>query len=385
MVTVRPRWTRPRCSGCHRKLPARARGALATADRRWRHLDLAGCRLELSYDTHWVHCDRCGRVVEGVPWQEDPSARCTADFDRQVAFLLQRCDKTSVSRLMDIAWRSVGRCAEREVRRQRPGDPLLGLRVIGVDELSYRKHHHYVTVVTDLVQRRFVWGRDGKTAKTLEAFFAELGEERCKEIEVVCMDMSGAYIKAVREKLPHAQIVFDRFHVQALVNTAVDEVRRSGWREVKGTPAAPSVKGLRWALLKDPLTLTETQQAKLADLQRVNGPIFRAYVLKEQFREILDRRQVNVVRSLLLKWCAWAARSRLPAFVKVQRTIREHLEEIVAYVRWRVTNGPTEGLNTKARLVTRRSYGIGASGLLAMLELCCGGIELDPVRKEIAA
>lgn len=386
VVRVRPTWTKPRCSGCGRTLPRRARGARATLDRRWRHLDLAGCQLELSYDTHWVNCPDCGRVVEAVPWSSEARARSTDEFDRQVAFLAQRCDTTTVARLMRLSWRSVGNCVEREVRRQRPGDPLLGLRIIGVDELSYRKHHHYVTVVTDLVQRRFVWGRDGKSAESLAAFFEALGAERREQIEIVCMDMSGAYIKAVREHLPKAQIIFDRFHVQALVNAALDEVRRSQWREVRGTPAARTVKGLRWALLKNPVTLSEAQQATLSCLQRVNVPIYRAFLLKEQFRDILDRRQINVVRELLLRWCAWACRSRLPAFVKVQRTIRQYLEEIVAYIRWRVTNGPTEGLNTKARLATRRAYGYhSADAVLAALNLMCSGIELDPVHTKLSA
>jgi transposase len=386
VVRVRPSWTKPRCSGCDRVLPHRACGALATRDRRWRHLDLAGCRLELSYDTHWVNCPECGRVVEAVPWSSDARARSTDEFDRQVAFLAQRCDTTTVARLMRLSWRSVGKCVEREVRRQRPGDPLLGLKVIGVDELSYRKHHRYVTVVTDLVQRRFVWGKDGKSAESLAAFFEALGAERREQIEVVCMDMSGSYIKAVREHLPKAQIVFDRFHVQALVNLAVDEVRRMEWRAVKGTPVARSVKGLRWALLKNPLTLTETQQATLSTLQKVNRPIYRAFLLKEQFRDLLDRQQVNVVRALLRKWCDWACRSRLAPFVKVSRTIRQYVEEIVAYVRWGVTNGPTEGLNTKARLATRRAYGYHSAGaVLAALNLMCSGIELDPVHKKIAA
>ena len=386
VVKVKPRWTKPRCSGCGRKLPSHAHGPVATRDRRWRHLDLAGCPLDLSYDTRWVNCDECGRVVEAVPWSSEATARCTDEFDRQVAFLAQRCDKTAVTRLMRISWRTVGRCVEREVRRQRPGDPLLGLRVIGVDEVSYRKHHHYVTVVTDLVQRRFVWGKDGKAAKSFEAFFEALGDERCKAIEVVCMDMSKAYIKAAREKLPHAQIVFDRFHVQALVNAALDEVRRSEWREVRGTPAARSVKGLRFALLKHPLNRTEAQRATVATLQRVNQPIYRGLLLTEHFRDILDRRQVNVVRELLRGWCNWACRSRLAAFVKVSRTIREYLDEIVAYVRWRVTNGPTEGLNNKARLATRQAHGFhSAEAMLAMLNLRCSGLKIDPVHKTVAA
>lgn len=111
------------------------------------------------------------------------------------------------------------------------------------------------------------------------------------------------------------------------------------------------MKKSRWALLKKPVNLTEAEQAKLAVIQGENKRLYRAYLLKEQFRDILDRRQHNVVRRLLGRWLGWAARSRLPAFVKAARTIRAHLDGIVAYVRWRFTNSPHEGQNNKVRLV----------------------------------
>ena len=389
VIRVRPNWYEPRCSGCQRRRPSvrRQTGRVATEGRRWRHLDLMGFMVFLEYDIRWVHCPDCGRVVEQVPWAADPRARFTEDFDQDVVSLAQRCDKTAVRLRMRIAWRTVGTCVERVLRRLGRADPLAGLTTIGVDELSYRKGHHYVTLVTDLVERRVVWGKKGKKAETLAAFFQELGPERCREIKRVCMDMSGAYRKAVQEALPHAEIVFDRFHVQALASEALDETRRAEWQRVRGDKElAASVKGLRWAMLKPRLTLTEAQAARLADLPRANHRLYRGYLIKDGLGDILDRKQPNVARVLLLDWCDWASRSRLPDFVKLSRTIRSHLDGIVAYVRWQVTNGPTEGLNNKARLITRRAYGFhSAEAVLAMIQLCCSGLVVDPVHKRLSA
>jgi len=385
VVHVRPTGRRPRCSGCGRRRPT---GAVATEQRRWRHLDLAGVMLFLSYDIRRVSCPSCGVVVERVPWATDVHGRFTDDFDDQVAHLAQRCDKTSIENMLGIAWRSVGRCIERVMKRRGRGAPLDGLSLVGVDELSYRKHHHYLTLVADHVEGRIVWGKAGKDAETLKAFFDALGEERRKEIKVVSMDMSGAYMNAVREAVPHAQIVFDRFHVQALAGKALDETRRDLWQELRreDPEAAKALKHTRWALLKDPVNLTEAEVAKLSEIQRVNVRLYRGYLLKEQLGDILDRRQPNVVRALLLSWISWALRSRLPAFVRTAQTIRQYLDEIVAYIRWRVTNGLVEGLNNKARLLTRRAYGFhSAEAVLAMIMLCCSGIVIPPPRKRLVA
>lgn len=383
VVDVRPSWRIARCSGC---------GELHStydtqAARRWRHLDFGGVRVLLRYAPRRVDCPRCGVVVEKVPWASSARGGFTSDFEQAVAFLAQRTDKTSVVEMFGIAWVTVGRIVGRVVEQLRPDDPLHGLRYIGVDEISYRKGHRYLTTVTDHDSGRIVWAAEGKNADTLKAFFDELGEERCKDIEVVSMDMSKAYIKAAEDRVPNAQIVFDRFHVQQLVNTAVDETRRAEWqrlRELDGQQAK-AVKGLRWPLLKNPWNLSPSQQDRLSSLQQDNARLYRAYLLKESFRDILDRRQPNVVKRKLEDWLSWASRSRLPGFVKVARTIREHLDDIVAYVRLRITNGVVEGLNNKARVITRRAYGFhSASAFIGLLMLCCTGLWLGPVRKSIA-
>ena len=166
-------------------------------------------RLWLRYEIRRVRCPRCGVTVELVPWAA-PQSWFTYEFEQHVAYLAQRADKTTLSDMMRIGWATVGSIIERVVARLRPGDPLDGLRLIGVDELSYRRHHQYVTVVVDHERGAVVWAREGKDAATLQSFFEELGKERCAKLEAVTLDLSAAYIKAVTEASPEARLIFVR-------------------------------------------------------------------------------------------------------------------------------------------------------------------------------
>lgn len=385
VIDVRPSWRKRRCSRCGRICP----GNDTLPARVWRHLDFGGVEVRLRYPPRRVNCPHCGKVlVEKVPWSEVADSRFTRDFEDQVAYVAQRCDKTSITEMFRIAWVTVGSIIERVVERKRPKNPLEGLETIGVDELSYRKQHHYVTLVTDHVEGKIVWGREGKSAETLLAFFAALGEEGRNQIRAVTMDMSQAYLSAVREAVPQAQVVFDRFHVQQLVGKALDEYRREEWRRLRAEgdlDAADDLKHTSWALRKNPWNLTQKEKERLSNLQESNGKLYRGYLLKESFAGILDRKQPNVVKEKLEEWLQWASRSRLEPFVKVARTIRKHLEDIVAYVRWQLTNGVVEGLNNKARLLTRRAYGFhSAAAVIAMIMLCCTGLDIQPVIKRLS-
>lgn len=328
--------------------------------------------LHLRYRLRRVTCRLCGVTVEKVPWAERGSW-FTYPFEQVVGWHMQRSDQTGVSMLMRIAWKTVGRIVARVAARLGPEDRLDGLTHIGVDELSYRRHHEYITVVVDHTRGAVVWAHPGKNADTLKRFFAELGPERNAMLEAVTIDMSGAYIKAVTEASPQARIIFDRFHVQRLAHEALDEVRREQVRETKRTDkdAAAALKGSRYALQKNPWNLDLDEKQKLAEVQKTNRPLYRGYLLKETLARILDGKQVNVARAKLLDWIAWAVRSRLSPFARVARTIREHLEGVVAYVATGLNNGRVEGLNGKARAITRRAYSMGFTIPIPSLACSC--------------
>lgn len=375
VVDVAPTWRLPRCSECGGTAPGYDR----KQGRRWRHLDLAGMMLHLRCDTRRVNCAKCGVKVERLPWG-DTGAWFTRPFEDHVGYLAQRSDKTTISEMMRVAWDTVGPIVQRVVARHHDGDALDGLTHIGVDELSYRRHHEYVTVVVDHKRGHVVWAKPGKNADTLKAFFDELGPERCAKLEAVTIDMSGAYIKAVTECSPQAQIIFDRFHVQRLVQDAVDEVRREEVRAAPSDEERKQLKGTRWPLLKSFWNLSLFDANRLSLLQRDNKRLYRAYLLKETMVRVLDCRDEWLARRKLDEWVRWAKRSRLEPFKRVAATIRQHAEGILAYITSGLSNGRTEGLNGKARTITRRSYGFhSAHGLIALLKLCCAGIRLDPV------
>jgi len=338
-------------------------------------------KVHLTYKIRRVQCDRCGTVkTERVPWAE-PGSTFTHAFEERAAYLAQQSSNTAVSKLLRVAWRSVGGIITRVVGRELgPRDGRLeGLRHIGADELSYRRHHEYVTTVVDHERGVVVWSSKGKNAKTLRAFFEELGPEACAAIESVTIDMSQAYISAVREMVPNARLVFDRFHVQRLVQDALDETRRDEVRGAATKEGKNALKGTRWALLKSPWNLSAADHQTLEELEVTNQSLFRGHLLKESFAAILDGRQVNVARSRLVQWVDDAKASGLEHFERVGRTVERHSEGILEYVRTRFTNARVEGLNGKIRTITRRAFGFhSATALISMIFLCCGGVRVTP-------
>jgi transposase len=346
--------------------------------RRWQHLAVGTVILWLRYALRRVACPSCGICAEKVPWGESPS-RFTSALEELAAYLAQLTDKTAVTKLMAIAWRTVGNIVERVVGSRLDPTRLDDLHFIGVDEFSYRKRHRYITVVVDHLQNRVVWSAKGKSAETLAAFFAELGPERARAIEVVTMDMSAAYIEAVQEHAPQAQIVFDRFHVQRLASDALDEVRRAQVRDLVDPEAKKAIKNTRFALLRNPWNVEEGDKAKLSEIQRSNKPLYRGYLLHHALAHVLGYAQRGRAEKRLEDWLTWASRSRLKPFVKLARTIRQHKDNILAYVEYRLTNGVVEGINNRLRMIARRAYGFhSAAALIGMLFLCCGGIILNP-------
>ena len=318
----------PRCARCGEKLT----GEITSKKRQWRHLDAVRKRCIVEYAIRTGYCRWHGRRVETVPWAA-PAARHAHDFERQVAALVQVADRTAVDRVFGISWRTTGRIVKRVVGKELPKDLLHDLTAIAVDETYYKRGHRYLTIVYCLMSARVVWIGEGKSAAVLGQFFEKLGRKRAKELEVIAMDMSGAYKKSVEEWAPNADIVYDRFHVVKLLLDAVDEVRREICRELDGD-RRKVLKGTRFALLRNPRHRTPGDLEMIRTVVSRNRKLTRIYELRVDFEELWVCRDEHEARGFLMRWTRAALRSRRGPLRKFAKTVRKHIEGILGFFRW---------------------------------------------------
>ncbi|MCA1677550.1 MAG: ISL3 family transposase [Actinobacteria bacterium] len=373
-VVVRLRRRRRVCSSCG-QLGTRIH---ARRVKRWRHLDLGATRCVIECELRRLDCPDCGVRYEAVPWARAGSGY-TRDFEDVVAWLAQQMAKKPIAGMLQIAWDSVGRIVARVVADRLDESRLAGLVAIGCDEISYRRGQRYLTSVVDHATGAIIWCSAGRNAATLQRFFDELGERR-HSIRAVSIDMSGGYEKAIRENAPQAEVCFDPFHVVRLGQRAVDQVRRDEWNahDRSHTPKGKWIKGTRWSLLKSPDKQSIPQLALLGEVQQANKPMFRAFLLKEELRLLYALEDRTLAPAHLDAWLAWASRSRLQPFIKLARTIRRHRVGILAAIRLGPSNARLEGLNSRIRLISHRSFGFhSAAPLIALVYLCCSKIVID--------
>jgi transposase len=384
---VRPRArarARARCGRCQRRAPAYDRGE---GRRRWRALDLGTVQVVLEAAAPRVNCPEHGPTVAAVPWARHGAGHTTV-FDEQVAWLATQCSKSAITELMRIAWRTVGAIITRVwADVEELHDRFAGLTRIGIDEISYKRGHKYLTVVVDHDTGRLVWAAPGKDKATLSAFFDALGEERCAQITHVSADGADWIADVVAIRCENAVRCADPFHIVKWATEALDVVRREAWNNAKGrrrtnhqtgrrgeaTGDAAAIKRSRYALWKNPENLTSRQQAKLAWIAKTDPRLHRAYLLKEGLRLVFQLGN-DEAPAALDAWIGWARRSRIPAFVELQKRIVKHKAAILAAIEHGLSNGRIESVNTKIRLITRIAFGFRSpEALIALAMLNLGG------------
>ena len=374
VARVRPRRaSKRRCGLCGTLAPGYDKGE---GRRRWRALDLGTVMCFLEADSPRVNCPTHGPTVAQVPWARHGAGHTYA-FDDQCAWLVTHTAKSTLCELMRIAWRTVGAIIDRVVADGRAAhDPFCGLRRIGIDEISYKKGHRYLTIVVDHDTGRLVWAAVGRDMKTLNSFFDLLSDERCAKIRLVSADAAEWIDNVVAERCKNATLCTDAFHTVKWATDALDEVRREVWNEARRagmSQHAEQLKGCRYALWKNPEDLTARQQAKLAWIAVVNDKLYRAYLLKEQLRAIIHLKGHRGL-AMLDDWLAWASRSRIPAFVELGRKIRRNRPGIEAALRHKLSNALIESTNTKLRVLHRMAFGFSKpEHLIALALLDRGG------------
>ncbi|QNK79704.1 ISL3 family transposase [Nakamurella sp. PAMC28650] len=375
VVSVRPsKGARSRCSRCRRRRPGYDQGG---GTRRWRSLDWGSTMVFLQAAAPRVNCRTHGVVVAAVPWAR-PGARATRAFEDQCAWLAAHTASSVVAQLMRTSWRHVSAIIEHVVADGLAGrDVLAGLQRIGIDEISHRKGHRYLTCVVDQDSGRLVWAAPGRNSDTLHRFFDELGPDRAAALTHVSADGAQWIHDTVTVRAPQAVLGLDPFHVVGWATRELDNVRRQTWNMLRGNSSsaqASSVKGSRWALLKNPADLSPEQRGSLASIAKTNRNLYRAYLLKEQLRAVFQVKGQGG-RELLAGWIAWASRSQLPGFIALAATLKRFQQLIWNTLIHQMSNAQSEATNTHLRALTRRSYGFHSpEALIAMAMLTRGGL-----------
>lgn len=361
-VQIRPRknsWAL--CSGCG----SIAVGYDLLGTRRFAYVPLWQLRVTLVYRMRRVNCHRCGIRVEDVPWAEGKS-RSSTTYLWFLAAWAGRMSWSEVALVFGTTWNVVSRAVEHAVSWGRAHISLEGIRSIGVDEILHRrgsKAHggpKYLTLVYQIDQglKRLLWIGQDRREETLHKFFDWLGREKAEQIRFVCSDMWPAYLKVIRLRAAKAVQILDRFHIASMINKAIDRIRAEEVRELRKNGRTAVLTNSRWLFLKRSENLSEDQHEKLGELLRINLRIVRAYLLKEGFQRFWTYVSIRWAGKFLDSWCTTVMRSRIDPLKRVAKTLRKHRELLLNWFRaYGLSAGAVEGLNNKAKVTMRKSYG----------------------------
>ena len=327
-----------------------------------------------------VACAEHGVVVAQVPWAE-PGSRFTRDFEMERAWLTAVASRKTVGGFLRIAWRTAGDIARRVAARLGSSMPCMfdGLTAIGVDETSYRKGRTYITVVVDHKRKRVVWAHDGYGKEVLDLFFRQLTDEQRASIKAVTGDGAKWIDASVKEHLPNAERVLDSFHIVSWMTDTLDQVRQRLWnqdRRGNDKTATETMKGLKYAVLKNPGDLTERQSGALETLRDTDprGQLYRSWQLRELLRT-LPHQPVGQAEAELKRWIFRASHSRIPEVVELCRKIRRRRDDILGTIGPGYSNARLEAFNNKIKVTIRMAYGFRhADNLIAMIKLRCSGL-----------
>lgn len=348
-------------------------------ERRWRHLDTCQYRTILHAQPPRSDCPEHGPRVVRLPWAEAGS-RFTALFEALAIAWLRQASQSGVAELLRLSWDEVHGVLERAVRRglqRRKAEPVPRL---GVDEKSFRKRHRYLTVVNDLDRGRVLYVAEGRRQASLDGFWGTLMSAQLAGVEAVAMDMWDPYVASTRAHLDGAEdkIVYDKFHIAQHLANAVDQVRRAENKELRAA-GDDQLKGSKYTWLRHPASFSAAAWKEFRRLREADLKTARAWALKETAMRLFDYRYVGAARKFFELWSSWASRSRLEPMLKVGRMLRARLDNILTYLKHRITNAASESINSRIQWVKATARGFrNQQNFINAIYFHCGGLDLDP-------
>jgi transposase len=305
-----------------------------------------------------VYCRRCQITRQVKVEFADEHRRHARIFERYVLELSRNMTIDAVAKHVRIHWNTVKEILKRHLERHYSRPKLKHLKEIAIDEISIGHGNQYLTVVLDLRSGAVVFVGKGRGSAALLPFWKRLRASRAK-IKAVAVDMAPAYTAAVREHLPDAVLVYDHFHIIKLFNEKLTDLRRDLYREAAKGPYKDVLKGIRWLLLKNPENLDpkKRERERLDEALELNTPLFVAYYMKEQLRQVWFQPDKRTARQFLDGWIRLAGMSSIRMLMNFAKTLATHREGILAWYDHPISTGPLEGTNNKIKTMKRQAYG----------------------------
>jgi len=311
------------------------------------------CYLELEF--HRLECPRCDHIWwPSLPFMSG-KRRMTRSFIQYAMELLEFGTILAVANFLSLSWDTIKDLHKEKLRTRYRSISVENVRTIGIDEFSIAKGQKYMTIVVDLDDGRIIHAVEGRDKDAVLPFLKKLNR-KASQLKVVAMDMSASYAAAVKEALPHCEIVFDHFHVTALITKALDEVRKEQQAKCSAEGLS-TIWGSRYLLLKNYEKLDPRKKDSLEALLSVNAPLAVGHAMKEQFRLFWSKENRKEGAHFLCRWIIDAVQTGIKPLERVGRSILGHADGLLNYFMYPVSNGITEGINNKIKTLKRQAYG----------------------------
>jgi transposase len=341
-----------RCPVCNSSRTKRKKG---TKNRFLRMIPIGPRPIFLDLKIWRILCEDCG----SLRWPKLPftkgKKRYTRRFTQFAIDLLHWMTISGTARVLSVGWDLIKDIHKEHLRKQYKSPPLKGLKYLGIDEFSLRKGHNYMSIFVDLESGRILHAVEGKAGQDIEPFLKVI-KRRAHNLEAIAMDMSTSFISAVEEHLPFVPIVFDHYHVSAMMNKGIEEVRREQQAQLD-EEGEKFLKGTRFLLLKNYEKLDQENQDRLQSLFEINAPLFTIHTMKEQLREFWEKDSIEEAITFLDTWCTDAENSNIKPLKKIAKTLMHHSHGLLNYYFHRISCGLVEGINNKIKTLKRQAYG----------------------------
>lgn len=325
-------------------------------ERVWRHLDTMQFQTFIHAKVPRIECGEHGIRTIKLPWAEKHS-RFTLLFEKVAIDILQHCSIQESCQLLSISWDEADGIMWRAVRRGLKRKESYCPKRIAIDEIAHRKGQKYLTIVTDHNGGVEYVGK-GRSMESLNPYFQSFSLDQLEEIECITMDMHQSYVKSVIGYVPwgHRKIVFDKYHVMAHLNKAVDAVRRAENRQFT-RKTDRTLRKTKFLWLYNRENIPEDKKNQFENLRKKNLKVGKAWSMKELFRHFWSYRNVEEAKIFFRRWYFWVCHSKLKPMHKVAETLKHRLENLLTYCSMQVTNAKAESINAKIKQLKVQAHG----------------------------